>query len=99
MNTAHFEIFESLKNPGKFNIFDTAKGRFVRMGLPKDSAEEEAGKLNDLFPLKAERLPTRVEAASAAELLRRCNGHDLDVWTGGEWPVDADLFLRPLASP
>jgi hypothetical protein len=28
-----------------------------------------------------ERLPTREEAALAATILLRCNGHDLDVWT------------------
>ena len=53
MAKTHFEVFASLKAEGKFNIFDTVKGRFVRLGLPKDSAEEEADKLNRLFPLKA----------------------------------------------
>lgn len=48
-----YEVFESLKRPGKFNVFDTSKGRFVHLGLPKDSAEEQADKLNTLFPLKA----------------------------------------------
>ncbi|KXV70529.1 hypothetical protein AD951_02670 [Acetobacter malorum] len=36
----------------------------------------------------AGRLPTREEAAQAAAVLLRCNGHDLDVWTGGLWPDD-----------
>lgn len=48
-----YEVFESLKNYGTFNVFDTSKGRFVLRGLPKDSAEEQAAKLNELFPLKA----------------------------------------------
>lgn len=48
-----YQVFESLKRPGKFNVFNTSEGRFVRMGLPKDSAEEEAGKLNTLFSPKA----------------------------------------------
>lgn len=48
-----YEVFESLKHPGKFNVFNTSEGRLVRMGLPKDSAEEQADKLNALFPLKA----------------------------------------------
>lgn len=44
------------------------------------------------------RLPTESEAGAAAATLLRCNGHDLDVWTGGNWPVDADDFLKPIAS-
>lgn len=34
------------------------------------------------------RLPTRAEASAAAEVLFRCNGHDLSTWTGDEWPSD-----------
>lgn len=45
-----YEVYESLKSPGKYNVFDTAKGRFVHRGLPKDSADEQAAKLNQLFP-------------------------------------------------
>ncbi|WP_186767238.1 hypothetical protein [Devosia ginsengisoli] len=48
-----YEVYESLKNAGKFNVFDVSKGRFVRRGLPKDSAEVQADKLNALFPLAA----------------------------------------------
>lgn len=43
-----------------------------------------------------ERLPTREEAAMAARILLRCNGHDLDVWTEGEFPDDDD-WLKALA--
>ncbi|GBQ77223.1 hypothetical protein AA14337_0755 [Acetobacter malorum DSM 14337] len=42
----------------------------------------------------AKRLPTLEEAAHAAAILLRCNGHDLDVWTGGIWPDDADTSLK-----
>lgn len=42
------------------------------------------------------RLPTLEEAAHAAAILLRCNGHDLDVWTGGMWPDDADPCLKAL---
>lgn len=38
------------------------------------------------------RLPTREEAAHAAAVLIRCNGHDLDVWTDGEWPSNTDFL-------
>lgn len=48
-----YEVYESLKIAGKFNVFDTSKGRFVHRGLPKDSAEEQADKLNALFPAEA----------------------------------------------
>lgn len=44
-----------------------------------------------------DRLPTRKEAAEAAAILLRCNGHDLDVWTGGDFP-DEDDWLKALAA-
>lgn len=43
-------------------------------------------------------LPTIEEAADAASILLRCNGWDLDVWSDGNWPTDADEFLKPMAS-
>lgn len=49
-----------------------------------------------LFDIE-QRLPTRGEAAFAARVLSHCNGHDLDVWTGGNWPGDAGEWLTPLA--
>jgi hypothetical protein len=49
-----------------------------------------------------ERLPTRTEAAAAAEILFRCNGYDLSTWTDDEWPSDefsrAIKFLRAVQS-
>lgn len=44
-----------------------------------------------------DRLPTREEAAAAAAILLRCNGHDLDVWTDGDFPDD-DAWLKTLAA-
>lgn len=32
--------------------------------------------------------PTREEAAAAATILLRCNGHDLSTWTDDLWPDD-----------
>lgn len=40
-----------------------------------------------------ERLPTREEAALAATIIRRCNGHDLDVWTDGQFSDEDDWLL------
>lgn len=44
------------------------------------------------------RLPDRSEAAFAARVLAACNGHDLDVWSEGLWPFDADGWLTPMAA-
>lgn len=44
-----------------------------------------------------DRLPSRDEAAFAARVLSSCNGHDLDVWSDGNWPTDADEWLRPMS--
>ena len=44
------------------------------------------------------RLPTRREAAAAAILLLRCNGHDFSQWTDDLWPDhDATEALKMLA--
>lgn len=41
------------------------------------------------------RLPTREEAAAAAEIIRLCNGADLSDWTDDVWPSqDLDEALR-----
>lgn len=48
------------------------------------------------YELAEARLPTEGEARAAAAVLLRCNGHDLDVWTDGEWIGD-DSGLRRLA--
>lgn len=48
-----------------------------------------------------ERLPTRSDATAAAALLLRCNGWDLDEWSGedGLFSRDCQYFLEALAAP
>ncbi|KQT54608.1 hypothetical protein ASG43_03210 [Aureimonas sp. Leaf454] len=61
--------------------------RFVHVGIEIIAAlrgvSDEPG-----AGVESERLPTLSEAAQAAQVFLRCNGHDLDIWTGGEWPDD-----------
>lgn len=48
---------------------------------------------------REKRLPTQEEAALAATIIRRCNGHDLDVWTKEVWPDDtSDEALKNLSA-
>lgn len=51
--TNRYEVQESPRNPGKFNVVDKRIVKAVKMGLPEDSAHEEADKLNKLFPVTA----------------------------------------------
>lgn len=45
------------------------------------------------------KIPSREQASTAASVLLRCNGADLDEWTDGVWPDDdATEALRKLAS-
>lgn len=46
------------------------------------------------------RLPTRLEAQQAAQVLMRCNGADLSAWTNDVWPDQSmDEALRALSAP
>lgn len=72
-------------------VVDAASPTERRFHTRTTLADRLSGNASILKSAAAEaerRLPTREEAAQAAAVLLRCNGHDLDVWTGGLWPDD-----------